>query len=75
MAGNVDTLFSLVAKNRLGPLIGQTIVVTSRKNRLTNQDRTSPVRDDLEVDVERVIEADVDDVTTDDEIIFALYKT
>ena len=47
MAEKVDTLFSLVANNRLEPLIGQTIVVTSRKNCLTNQDRTSLVRDDF----------------------------
>ena len=43
----VEILFSLVANNRIGPLIGQTIVLTSGKNRLTNQDRISPVRDDF----------------------------
>ena len=38
---------ALVANNRLKPLIGQTIVLTSVKNRLTNQDQTSPVKDDF----------------------------
>ena len=38
-------------------------------------DKEGVVKDDVEVDVERVVEADVDDGTTDDEIIFALYKT
>ena len=38
-------------------------------------DKEGVVKDDVEVDVKRVVEADVDDGTTDDEIIFALYKT
>ena len=46
MARKVDTLFS-VANNCMGPLIGQTIVLASGKNRLTNQYRASTVKDDF----------------------------
>ena len=40
-------LFSLVANNRMRSLIGQTIVLTGGKNRLTNQNGASPVRNDF----------------------------